>query len=100
MFCFVVTIDSHAVVINYIERFTLYFAQFLPVVASCETILQYHKQGIGIAIHQGTEHINWISVQFTEIYLVTIYSHIYFSLALIVSFQEYSINRIIYYIIF
>ena len=97
MFCFVVTIDSHAVVLNYIERFTLYFAQFLPVVASCETILQYHKQDIDIAIHQGTEHFHF---QFIEIYHVTLYSHIYFSLALIVSFQEYFINRIIYYIIF
>ena len=91
MFCFVVSIDSHAVVINYIERSTLSFAQFLPVVASCETILQYHKQDIDIAIHHGAEYFHF---QFTEIYHVTIYSHIHFSLALILLFQECSIYKI------
>ena len=48
MFSFKITVDSHAVVRNNIERSGVTFIHFPPVVTSCKTIVRYYSLDIDI----------------------------------------------------
>lgn len=45
-----VIVDLHAVVINNMKRFNVFFTQFSPMITSHKTIAQYHSQDVDIHI--------------------------------------------------